>query len=209
MSKGQVGTDGLVDGILGIAESFARPVTVEVARRLAEFAQLLLRWNARINLTGARNGDDLLREHFPDSFALASLVPPSATLVDVGSGGGLPALPFALLRPDVAVTLVEPRAKRVAFLRTAIREVPLAATVFCGRTEEVEGTYDVASSRATFAPGEWLREGRRLVRGGGEVVFLVHEDSELPFVPGADSRLLRYNAGAQSRVAAALRVISG
>src|SRR4029079_16814605 len=93
------------------------------------FWSLLLTWNARINLTGAGTRDELLGEHFPDALAMASLVPPGARLVDVGSGGGLPAVPLSVLRPDLGLTLVEPRAKRVAFLRTAVRTLGLKAEV--------------------------------------------------------------------------------
>jgi 16S rRNA (guanine527-N7)-methyltransferase len=132
-------------------------------RSLDAFWGLLLTWNARINLTGAGTREELIGEHLPDALAMARLVPPGARVIDVGSGGGLPALPFALLRPDATLTLVEPRAKRVAFLRTAVRELELAADVVAGRIESVEGpAADIASSRATFAPSEWLEVARPL-----------------------------------------------
>src|SRR5436853_71284 len=102
---------------------FQVPVSAEQHIRLHRFYELLLVWNRQINLTGARSLDELLSEHLPDSFALSRLVPQSASVADVGSGGGLPAIPFALLRPDASLTLFETRAKRVAFLRTAIREL--------------------------------------------------------------------------------------
>jgi 16S rRNA (guanine527-N7)-methyltransferase len=132
---------------------------------LKAFCELLLLWNARINLTGARTREELEGEHLVDAVAMAALAPPGARVVDVGSGGGLPAIPFALLRPDVALTMVEPRAKRVAFLRTAVRAAGVRAEVLPGRLEEVgleERGFDVASSRATFAPKEWLQLGPRL-----------------------------------------------
>lgn len=132
--------------------------------RLRRFWSLLLTWNARINLTGARSEADLVGDHLPDALAMLRLVDPGARLIDVGTGGGLPALPYALLRPEDPVTLVEPRAKRVAFLRTAVRELGLARVeVVDGRIEEVAGMVaDVASSRATFAPAEWLAKAQPL-----------------------------------------------
>jgi 16S rRNA (guanine527-N7)-methyltransferase len=74
-------------------------VTVSSAQAgtLDAFWSLLLSWNARINLTGARTPAELLGEHFPDALAMARLVPPNARVLDVGSGGGLPVLPFAVL----------------------------------------------------------------------------------------------------------------
>jgi 16S rRNA (guanine527-N7)-methyltransferase len=193
-------------GVLLVAEAFAQTVSDETAGRVVAFVELLLRWNARINLTGARTSDELLREHLPDSFALAALVPVGASMVDVGSGGGLPALPFTLLRPDVSLTLVEPRAKRVAFLRTAIRELAATAKVVGDRMEEIAGPFQTVSSRATFAPRDWLREGARLVEEGGELLFLVHNQAELPFPSTAEHRLLHYKAGPQERVLAALKL---
>jgi 16S rRNA (guanine527-N7)-methyltransferase len=128
------------------------------------FWSLLEKWNARINLTGARTREDLVGEHLPDALAMARLIPVGVRVVDVGAGGGLPAIPFALLRPDVSLTLVEPRAKRVAFLRTAVREAGLArAEVIARRVEALPSrAWDVATSRATFAPDEWLERGQRL-----------------------------------------------
>jgi 16S rRNA (guanine527-N7)-methyltransferase len=136
---------------------------------------LLLRWNARVNLTGARTLDDLLEDHLPDSFALARLASVGAKVVDVGAGGGLPGVPFALLRRDCRVTLVEPRAKRTAFLSTARREVGGSAELEVLRAREEElsaGMFDVATSRATFQPLEWLVLASRLLVPGGVAVVL-------------------------------------
>jgi 16S rRNA (guanine527-N7)-methyltransferase len=202
-------TRDLTAGVLSVAEAFAQNVSDEAAGRVAAFVELLLRWNARINLTGARTPDELLREHLPDSFALAALVPAGASMVDVGSGGGLPAVPFALLRPDVSLTLVEPRAKRVAFLRTAIRELGAAAKLVGDRMEVVPGPFQAVTSRATFAPRDWLREGARLGGEGSELLFLVHDVAELPFPSAAEHRLLHYKAGPQERVLAALKLPLG
>ena len=95
----------------------------------------------------------------------------------MGSGGGLPALPLALLRPALDVELSEPVAKKGAFLRTAIRELGLAGRVRLdprrGEVLAAEGApFDVAVSRATFAPVAWLALGRRLVRPGGRIFAL-------------------------------------
>ena len=155
-----------------LAEKWKSPLASETAERIIEFCRLLLRWNARINLTGARTVAEVVGEHVVDAFAMARLVPPGSSVVDVGAGGGLPGLAFAILRPDARLTMVEPRAKRVAFLRTAVRESHLAGTaVFRGRADAVDrGGFDVAASRATFPPEEWLSVGLGLVRPGGLVL---------------------------------------
>jgi 16S rRNA (guanine527-N7)-methyltransferase len=140
--------------------------------RLEAFCARLLRWGRTINLTGARSREDLAAEHLPDAFALCGLIPPGARLADVGSGGGLPAIPFALLRPDCEVTLLEPRSRRAAFLRAAVDELAVRAVVVERRLEDFTGfePFDAASSRATFPPAAWLAAARRLVRPGGRVL---------------------------------------
>jgi 16S rRNA (guanine527-N7)-methyltransferase len=151
---------------------------------LVRYGELLLQWNARINLTGARSMGVLVGAHFPDAFALAAWLEGPVRLVDVGSGGGLPALPLALLRPEVDVQLCEPIAKKGAFLRTAIRELGLAGRVRLDvrHGEELANAgdlFDAAISRATFTPEAWLTLGRRLVRPGGRVFALTTPQAHL------------------------------
>ncbi|HVY39601.1 MAG TPA: 16S rRNA (guanine(527)-N(7))-methyltransferase RsmG [Polyangia bacterium] len=166
-----------------LAAEWRSPLDEARTADLLAFGDLLMTWNARINLTGAHTVGELISEHLPDAFAVARAVGvgPKA-VVDVGSGGGLPALPLAILRPDLQLTLVEPLAKKVAFLRTAVRELRLTTvSVQCARAEAlVPATFDVAMSRATFPPAEWLVLGRRLVRTNGRVLVLTVPGTDLP-----------------------------
>ncbi|MCA1906003.1 MAG: 16S rRNA (guanine(527)-N(7))-methyltransferase RsmG [Desulfarculus sp.] len=100
----------------------ARPP--ELAPALERLAAELLRWNQRINLTGYRDPEEVRVGLFLDALAL---VPHLAgdSLLDIGSGAGFPGLVLALARPDLAVTLLEPRAKRVSFQKHAIRTLGL------------------------------------------------------------------------------------
>lgn len=187
------------------ATRFDLAVPAEAPDQIAAFFRLLLQWNERINLTGATTLEDLVEEHLPDSLALARLVPRAATLVDVGTGGGLPALPFLILRPDVRVTLVEPRAKRVAFLRTALRAaLPATASVVPARLESIDTRFDVAASRATFPPPEWLAHARQVLHPSGLAILFVATPADLP--PGATVvESVAYQARTKPRLAAALR----
>ena len=164
--------DEIVASMLELAEQWQSPLSREGALHLAAYFIELLRWNERVNLTGARELDELVGEHLPDSFALAKLCPRQANLVDIGSGGGLPTIPFSILRPDCRVTLVEPRAKRVAFLNTAARSCGSSSlTIVRSRMEELRSSaFSVATSRATFAPHEWLAIAPRLLSAGGTAV---------------------------------------
>lgn len=147
--------------------------------KLHAFCVLMLKWNASLNLTGARTVSDLLAEHLPDAFVLAHVAGDIRTVVDVGTGGGLPAIPLAVLRPELHIRLVEPRAKRVAFLRTAVRELNLpGVSVWCGRIEDLppaDGLPDAAMSRATFAPDEWIPIGAKAVKHQGRVFALLND----------------------------------
>src|SRR5262249_13196661 len=127
----------------------------------------------------------LLAEHYPDAFALARRLDGPARVVDVGSGGGLPALPLALLRPGLDLVLCEPIAKKVSFLRTAVRALELGERVQVEqrRAEELVAgpqRFDVAMSRATFEPEAWLALGRQLVIPGGRVFVLTVPGSAIP-----------------------------
>jgi 16S rRNA (guanine527-N7)-methyltransferase len=177
-----------VSGVLALAGDWSHALDAGVAERVALYLERLLEWNRRVNLTGARTFADLLGEHLPDSFAMSRLVPPASSVVDVGAGGGLPGIPFAILRPDCRTTLLEPRAKRVAFLNTAVRECAYRnALVVRGRLEEVESPhFDVAVSRATFPPDEWLDLAPRLLASSGRAIVLATD----PVRPRADSARL-------------------
>lgn len=143
------------------------------------FCQLMLKWNASLNITGAKTIEDLVMAHLPDALVLAHFVPRDAAVVDIGSGGGLPAIPLSVLRPDLQVTLLEPRAKRVAFLRTAVRELGLRrVSPWLGRVEHWSApapSPSVAMSRATFPPSEWLPIGMKALEGRGRVYALLSE----------------------------------
>ena len=173
------------------AEAWNAPCDDDQLAALLSYAESLLRWNARINLTAAPSIDVLVAEHFIDAFALARKLEQPARAIDVGSGGGLPAIPLAVLRPSLTITLVEPIAKKAAFLRTAIRELGLGdrVSVHVGRGEavakETPRAFDVAISRATLAPARWLPLAVKLVRPGGRVFALTTADA-LPEQPGRE-----------------------
>lgn len=166
----------MLERAVALGREWGISVDEEAAKGLFRFMTLLLQWNQRLNLTGAPDLRELCGEHLVDSYALSRLCPPASDLVDVGSGGGLPALPFAILRPDCRVTLVESRAKRVAFLRNAVRECGLGSVaVLRTRVEDLApARFSVAASRATFKAETWLAVAARLlVADGRAIVFSV------------------------------------
>ncbi len=133
---------------------------------VARWLELLREWNKRMDLTAARDEDELHDLMLADAAILASHIEEGLRVVDVGSGAGAPGLALALLRPDLNVTLVEPLAKRVAFLRTVVGT--LATKNVTIHREKGDATaaraerFDVAISRATLAPPAWIPLGLRL-----------------------------------------------
>jgi 16S rRNA (guanine527-N7)-methyltransferase len=97
---------------------------------------LLLRWNARLNLTAIRTPEQIIRRHFVEcAFAARHLPADIENILDYGSGAGLPGIPFAICRPEIRVTLAESQGKKAAFLREAVRLVGTGTEVFDGRVE--------------------------------------------------------------------------
>ena len=164
-----------------LAGAWQLPLTDPQSLALLSYGRLLLDWNRHINLTGAATLPALITDHFPDSFVLATRLrdtPEVTTIVDVGSGGGLPALPLALLVTHLQVQLVEPIAKKAAFLRTAVRSLALLDRVRVASVRldtfqlEHPEPFDAAVSRATFHPVDWLSVALPVVRPGGTVFAL-------------------------------------
>jgi 16S rRNA (guanine527-N7)-methyltransferase len=141
----------------------------EACAALGRLLDLVLVWNRRVDLTAARSPEELVDLYLSDALVIAAHAErgSNTSWIDVGSGAGAPGLVLQLLRPDLQLTLVEPRSKRVAFLRTAIGQLRLGSKVVGGRSDGVGGGgCDLAVSRATFSPEEWLVEGTRLARRG-------------------------------------------
>ncbi len=151
--------------------------------RLARYLDTLAAWSRTTNLTGARTAEERTR------LLVASVLPAlplvaRGTLLDVGSGNGSPGLVLALLREELAVTLLEPRQKRWAFLREAARAAGAAVEVRRARHDQYDGPpADTLTVRALALP---LSELARLVKPGGRlIVFGVCPEPHEAFVEEA------------------------
>jgi 16S rRNA (guanine527-N7)-methyltransferase len=145
---------------------------------LRHFATLLR--GSPHNLLSQRGLTELEERHFPEGVAFARIVPPSERVLDVGSGGGLPGIIVAIMRPDVSVHLLEATAKKAAFLTDAVAALGIPAIVHHGRAEELgdselRATFDVVTARAVapldrLAPlcAPFLRPGGKLYAIKGE-----------------------------------------
>ncbi len=121
--------------------------------RLLAYLALLDKWNRTHNLTAIREPERMITHHLLDSLAVLPHLPAGAGLrvLDVGSGGGLPGIPLAIVRPDWQVALLDSNYKKAAFLRQAAIELPLPnAEVVAARVEDYApaAAFDIAISRA-------------------------------------------------------------
>lgn len=145
------------------------------------FHDLLAGPGVERGLIGPREADRLWERHLANCAVVAQVVPEGASVADVGSGAGLPGIVWSMIRPDLRITLVEPSARRVAFLEEAVEELGLHGTevVRC-RAEELHGrsTFDVVTSRAVAPLGRLVTWSLPLVVSGGLMVALKGRSAE-------------------------------
>ena len=103
--------------------------------RLAIYLELILKWNAKTNLTAIRTPEEMVRRHFGESLFAGLRLRECPTMLDYGSGAGFPGIPIQLIRPDISVTLAESQGKKAAFLREAVRTLGIAAEIWAERVE--------------------------------------------------------------------------
>jgi 16S rRNA (guanine527-N7)-methyltransferase len=148
-------------------------VPAGVSEKLSAYLDLLLKWNARTNLTAIRQPEEMVRRHFGESLSAGGLVPEGTrTLLDLGSGGGFPGIPIQILRPEIAVTLAESQGKKAAFLREAVRTLGLKTEVWADRAEKLVESFDVVAMRAVDKMQEMIPVAEGLIRPGGHLMLL-------------------------------------
>lgn len=144
------------------------------ATKFAVYLALLLKWNAKLNLTAVREPAAIVRRHFLECIQCARMISGVATLLDFGSGAGLPGIPIAILHPEIAVTLGESQAKKASFLRETVRTLDLKAQVYDGRIESmpIEKQFDTVTLRAVDKMGDACSlASERLAAGGKMIAF--------------------------------------
>lgn len=167
-----------------------------LAARLERYFRLLQRWNRTINLAGmdlepvATSAIDRL---LVEPVVAARACPPGGVrrIIDIGSGGGSPGIPFALALGDPALTLVESRSRKAAFLREALRTVELAGVVEVDRWESIaarhdlEDTFDLLTVRAVRIQSREWSQLATFVRPAGWLFLFRRAETPLDGLPGA------------------------
>ena len=152
----------------GLAE-LSLPLAAEVQERLLAFGRLLQKWNRTYQLTAQADDRALVSVHLLDSLAILPWVG-DGRLADIGSGGGTPGIPLAIVRPELPVSLVEANGKKAAFLQQAAIELPLPnAEVIASRVErwQPQERPTMVTSRAFAALADFVGLTRHLLAPGG------------------------------------------
>jgi len=172
--------------IAALLDPFLRgaSLSAKLAAQLQTYLDLLLRWNARTNLTSIRNPEQIVTRHFGESLfaarllqehgAFASSASVPVTLADVGSGAGFPGIPIKLLVPELHLTLIESQNKKATFLREVLRALDIQnAEVYCGRAEDRKQSAAIVTMRAVEKFSSALPVAVALVAPGGMLCLLV------------------------------------
>lgn len=181
---------------------------VERLKQTLTYINLLMKWNARVNLTAVRDPAEIVQRHFGESFFAANhLLAAEAieSVIDLGSGAGFPGLPIAMLRPKAKVTLIESHGKKAAFLNEVVRTLKLSnAVVFNQRAEAYSGTAHLVTMRAVESFSKAGLLALKLISEGGRLALMIGAsqilearalDSRIEWqdpvaVPGGHSRVL-------------------
>jgi len=156
----------------GLAE-LGLPRDPEMERRLLRLTDLLASWAPRVNLTGHRDPETILRRLVLDAAALVPHLPSFSTLADIGSGAGFPGFPLVILHPRARLTSIEPRSKRAYFQRAVARELELAnVEVKMARSQDLAPTpHDLVIAQAFAPPAKALGSMLPWARPGGWIAI--------------------------------------
>lgn len=156
----------------------------EQTAQFDRYAQLLCEWNEKMNLTGITDPYGIVIRHFIDSLTLVPYLKEGAALIDVGTGAGFPAIPAAIARPDIRVTLLDSLNKRLVFLNAVCDELKLHAVTVHARAEdggqkaELREAFDVSTARAVAALPTLCEYCVPFVKKGGVFVALKGPESD-------------------------------
>jgi 16S rRNA (guanine527-N7)-methyltransferase len=159
---------------------------------LHAYYEVLSAWNQKINLTAVNLLDlppDAVDRLFIEPIAAAQIVPDGQQVIDIGSGGGSPAIPFALASRSTALTMIESRTRKSTFLREAARAVQINATVITSRFEvasqrhDLQGAFDTLTMRAVRIDEGTLPELAQLIRPNGALLLFQRAPMDVPQPP--------------------------
>jgi 16S rRNA (guanine527-N7)-methyltransferase len=164
-------------------DTFGLALPAGAEERLGRYADRLLAWNRKVNLTSITAPAEVAEKHLVDSLLLLPFVAPARTLLDVGSGAGLPGVPLACVRSDLAVTCCDSVAKKVAFVKAVSAELGVNVRALAVRAEgdpdrEKLPRADAVVSRALADPEAWVPLGASYLAEGGFLLAMLGREAD-------------------------------
>jgi len=162
-----------------LLEPFEISISSDSVDKLIIYLDLLLQWNEKINLTAIRTAEECVTRHFGESFLLSRVIPLQGSLLDIGSGAGFPGLGVKLIAPSLEVFLLEPVAKKRAFLKEVARTCGFSnVNVLDSRIEEYskaqkELAFDIITIRAVGGVESLIPATRSLLKAHGALCLWV------------------------------------
>lgn len=158
-------------------------VSPEALALLERFADRLLAWNRKVNLTAITDPAEVAEKHLVDSLALLPELEGASSLLDIGSGAGIPAVPIACVERGLAVACCDGVGKKMAFVKAVSAELGLRVRAVAVRAEgnpEAEGLSraDAVVSRALSDPDRWLPLGAAYLIPGGRLLAMLGRDAD-------------------------------
>ncbi len=170
------------DRIADLLAPFVRPKQLSHSQlsSIQTYLELLLKWNAKLNLTAIRDPEEIVTRHFGESLFAASQLFPNAdsrsTAIDIGSGAGFPGLPLKVWNPCLELTLIESNQRKATFLREVIRALDLdSVSVLPTRAETVPFRADLVTLRAVERFERILPIALNLTKPRGRIAVLIGE----------------------------------
>lgn len=163
---------------------------VQSQGKLAAYLELIVKWNRVHNLTAVREPEQMVVLHLLDSLSVLPHLGGAKSLLDVGTGAGLPGIPLAIARPELEVTLLDSSHKKAAFLTQAKAELGLAnVDVVCERVEQWKPgrVFNVVVSRAFSDLADFVSQAGHLVAPAGQMLAMkgVHPFDEIAKLPAS------------------------
>ncbi|MDP1721308.1 MAG: 16S rRNA (guanine(527)-N(7))-methyltransferase RsmG [Candidatus Nanopelagicaceae bacterium] len=142
-------------------------------KEISQYATFLLTEGIERGIIGPQEGERIWERHIFNSLPVSTLIPEGASVIDIGSGAGLPGIPLALSRSDISMTLIEPLQRRVDFLNEAVSGLNI--TVLRGRAQDFTITADVVTARAVAPLEKLAKMTRHLIKKGGVLLAIKGE----------------------------------
>ncbi len=169
------------------AAEYGITVSDTACQKFDRYAELLVDWNQRMNLTAITEPHDIVLKHFADSVTALTVMPDKTELsvIDVGTGAGFPGIPLAIVRDDIQLTLLDSLNKRLIFLKEVCEELGIRAQCIHARAEEggrnpkLREQYDVATARAVAAMPVLAEYCLPFVKAGGRFIAMKGPDSDV------------------------------